>query len=130
MNVALAIILDENQVLIGKIKSEKLSEYSGLPYVFPCEIIPNKHNYEEGLIKEVKRQTNLDIKILRKIGERIHPSTENYTYYFHCEKNPEQTITVSKEIDVESFLWVDIKELENYMPTLFGTLSDYLNEGT
>lgn len=127
MNIALAIILDEGKVLIGKIKSGKLDSYGGLPYVFPCESVQDKDSAEEELIEEVKRQTSLDIKIFQKIGERVHPSTKNYTYYFHCEKRPEQAITVSNDIDVESFVWVDVGELEDYMPTLFNTLKVYLS---
>lgn len=128
MNVALAIILDEGNVLVGKIKAEKLSEYGGLSYVFPCESVQDKDTAEEELIKEVKRQTDLDIEMVHKIGERIHPSTQNYTYYFHCKKSPEQTITVANDIDVESFIWIDVNELETYMPTLFDGVKDYLNK--
>lgn len=126
MNVALAIILDEKKILIGKIRSGKLSEYGELPYVFPCEHILNEDSAEEELISEVKRQTNLDIEVLRKIGERTHPSTQNLTYYFHCKKDPNQRIEAAKDIDVESFIWVDVDQIENYMPTLFETLKDYL----
>lgn len=126
MNVALAIIIDEGKVLIGKIKSEKLSEYGGLPYVFPCESVQGKDSAQEELIKEIKRQTNLDIEVVRKIGERIHPSTQNYTYYFHCKKSPEQMISIPNNIDVESFVWIDIDGLETYMPTLFDGVRNYL----
>lgn len=128
MNVALAIILDEGKVLVGKIKSEKLSEYGGLSYVFPCESVRDKNNAEEELIKEVKRQTSLDIEVVRKIGERVHPSTQNYTYYFHCKKNPEQEISTPNDIDVESFIWTEVGKLQTHMPTLFDGAKDYLNE--
>jgi|AntRauTorckE6833_2_1112554.scaffolds.fasta_scaffold49461_3 hypothetical protein len=128
MNVALAIIIDEKKILIGKIKAEKLGDYSGLQYVFPCESIQNVDCAEVELVKEVKRQTGLDIKVVEKIGERIHPSTQNNSLYFLCEKNPHQTIDIAKDIDVESFLWVDIVELQSYMPTLFHVVKDYLSK--
>lgn len=128
MNVALAIILDQGKVLVGKIKSEELTEYGGLQYVFPCESVRGKESAEEELIKEVKKQTNLDIRVVKKIGERVHPSTHNYTYYFHCEKNPDQTITIADDIDIESFIWIDVSDLQTYMPTLFDDVKDYLNE--
>jgi hypothetical protein len=128
MNVALAIVLDQRKVLVSKIKPEKLSEYGGLSYVFPCESVQNKGSAEEELIKEVKKQTNLDIEVVHKIGERIHPSTQNYTYYFHCKKYPEQTVTAANDIDVESFIWLDVDELQTYMPTMFDDVKVYLNE--
>lgn len=130
MNVALAIILNKGKVLIGKIKSEKIEEYGGLPYVFPCESVQDKSTVEEELVKEVKRQTDLDIKIMGKIGERVHPSTNNYSYYFHCELSPEQKMIVPIDIDVESFIWSDIEKLEEYMPTLFVDVKNYLNDNS
>jgi 8-oxo-dGTP diphosphatase len=119
MNVALAIILEEEKVLIGKIKPEKANEYGALPYVFPCENVQDENRAPEELIKEVKRHTNIDISILRKIGERVHPSTGNHTYYYLCVKNTEQILKISEDTDIESFFWADVKELQNYMPTLF-----------
>ncbi|MEK9156819.1 MAG: NUDIX domain-containing protein [Patescibacteria group bacterium] len=128
MNIALAIILDGDKALIGEIKPEKLSDYDGLRYTFPCESVQDKENAEKELIEEVKRQTNLDIKVMRKIGERIHPSTKNHTYYFHCEKNSEQTLSIPKDIDAESFTWIDVDKLQTYMPTLFEGVKDYLDK--
>ncbi len=128
MNIALAIILKKNKVLIAKIRAEKLGDYGGLVYVFPCESIQDIKNIEKELIQEVKKQTSLDINIIRKIGERIHPSTQNHTYYFHCEKSGEQEVVAAKNIDAESFIWVDINDLTNYMPTLFDELKNYLEQ--
>lgn len=127
MNISLSLILDEGKILIGKIKQEKLDEYGELQYVFPCESVQEESNAEEELIEEVKRQTNLDISIVKKIGERVHPSTQNYTYYFHCRKNSDQKITVTSDTDFESFIWCNLNELESYMPTLFGDVKDYLD---
>ncbi len=80
------------------------------------------------MINEVGRQTNLEIKIVRKIGERIHPSTQNYTYYFHCENNSQQTVITREGIDFETFIWCDINDLQQYMPTLFDEVASYLKE--
>ncbi len=128
MNIALAIILEKNKVLIGKIRPEKVNEYGGLEYVFPCESIQDINNIENELINEIKKQTSLDITIIHKIGERVHPSTQNHTYYFHCGKNAGQDVVIAKNIDVESFIWVGVDDLTNYMPTLFNELKDYLEK--
>ena len=128
MNVALAIILDQGKVLIGKIRSEKINDYGGLPYVFPCECVRDMDVLEGTLIHEVERQTNLEIKIIRKIGERIHPTTQNYSYYFHCVKNSQQTVIAGVGIDFETFIWCDINDLQQYMPTLFNEVTSYLKE--
>ncbi len=90
-------------------------------------IIEIDHITEE-LVTEIKKQTNLNIKIIQKIGERIHPLTGNHTYYFHCKKTSNQSLSISKDIDAELFTWVDIARLSDYMPTLFDDAKNYLKE--
>ena len=41
MNIALAIIVENGKVLVGKIKTEKIEEYGGLKYAFLSEHIRN-----------------------------------------------------------------------------------------
>lgn len=128
MNIALGIILENKKVLIAKIKPEKVEDYGGLRYAFPSESIINIDKIEEELVAEVKKQSNLDIKIIQKIGERTHPLTGNHTYYFDCKVASNQPLIVPKEIDAESFIWVDIVSLSDYMPTLFDDVKNYLKE--
>ena len=126
MNIALAIITKEDSVLIGKVRQTKLAEYGNLEYVFPCEHISSPAHSHEELTAEVKKQTNLDIEILRKIGGRTHPATENFTEYFHCTTKTDREATASSASDIEEFMWVKLTELSQYMPSLFGETKEYL----
>ena len=126
MNVALAIITSGQKILICKIKPEKKSEYGGLDYVFPCESINKLDNIELELVNEVKRQFDLDAKVINLIGERKHPATKNQTFYYHCEITSDDNMTATEDTDFESFIWTNIDELENYMPTLFDGVRKFL----
>jgi len=37
-------------------------------------------------------------------------------------------VVAAKNIDAESFIWVDINDLTHYMPTLFDELRNYLEK--
>jgi ADP-ribose pyrophosphatase YjhB (NUDIX family) len=130
MNIALALIIDDSKILIGKVKHEKLGEYGDLPYVFPCEHVQDRESAEKELIQEVKVQTNLDVRVVHKIGERIHPSTKNYTFYFHCETKSEDALIFGEDTDFEKFSWININEIKSYMPTLFDEVAKYLEKKT
>ncbi len=124
MNTALAIITDKDKVLVGKLKLEKIKEYGDIEYVFPSA--QTNDNLQETLIQEVKMQSNLDIEIVDKIGERIHPITNNLTEYYFCKKTSEQEVNVSKDADLEKLLWVTPQEILDYMPSLFDKVKEYL----
>lgn len=75
MLTALALIVNSNKVLIGKLKKEKLIEYKGIQYVLPSAQAENAVDIQDEIVKEVKMQTNLDVIALNMIGERVHPIT-------------------------------------------------------
>jgi 8-oxo-dGTP diphosphatase len=63
---------------------------------------------EEAIKREIKEETNLDIKILKKIGERIVKSSEGElakVVTFICEAKDENPIPQSDLVDVK---WVEI----------------------
>ena len=82
MLTALAIIIDNNKILIGKLKNEKLEEYEGIQYVFPSAQTERTEDIQDEVIKEVKMQTSLGVVAMDKIGKRVHPITQNLTEYF------------------------------------------------
>lgn len=126
MNILLALITETDKILIGKVKASKLEEYGNLRYAFPCEGVENNNDIKNRLISEVKRQTNLDIQVIKRIGERVHPSTRNHTVYFHCSSTSgKEAIDISTTADMEEFIWVNIKDLNQYMPDLYEKVPEY-----
>lgn len=125
MLTALAIIIDENKILIGKLKKQKIEEYGGIQYVFPSAQTERPEDIQNEVIKEVKMQTNLEVIAMDKIGERIHPITNNLTQYYSCKVKDVQ-VDISPEADIEKIIWVSKEELSEYMPSLFEKVKEYL----
>ncbi len=126
MLTALAILVSEGTVLIGKVKKELLSEYGGLKYVFPCTQPKNEESATDALIRKVALQCGIRVSIAEKIGERVHPATNNLTEYYRCEKLDDETVEASPESDVEQYIWVEIQDIEKYMPSLFEKVKKHL----
>lgn len=124
MQTALAIITKEGKVLIGKLKKEKVEEYGGIEHVFPSA--QSEHDIKNKLIEEVKMQSDLDVIIVDKIGERTHPATNNLTEYYSCKPNSTQQLKVSPDADIEEFIWVEPQQIVDYMPSIFEKLKEYL----
>lgn len=125
MLTALAIIVDSNKVLIGKLKKEKLEEYGSIQYVFPSAQTERAEDIQNEIIKEVKMQTNLDVVSMGKIGERVHLITQNLTEYYSCNVKDVQ-LSISPEADIEEFIWIPKEQLTKYMPSLFEKVKEYL----
>jgi hypothetical protein len=119
MRTALGIIIEGNKVLIGKTKKEKLNEYSGLEYVFPSVQPLEDENIEAALIVEIKEQSNLDISIVSKIGERKHPISGNWTEYFHCRIIPPQALKISDNADIGEFIWIELQDVSKLYALTF-----------
>lgn len=127
MKTVLGIITDNNKILIGKLKKEQLEAFGGIEYVFPGGKIEDGETSTNAVIREIKEETGLDTVIVEKIGERVHPKTLKEIEYFHCKRiSGVETTASSENNDIDTLVWVDIKELPTYMPTLFPKVKEYL----
>ncbi|MBP9762326.1 hypothetical protein KBD34_01790 [Patescibacteria group bacterium] len=126
MLTALAIIVSEGKVLIGKVKTELLPEYGGLEYVFPCTQPKNEENTTDALMREVALQCGIRVSIAEKIGERVHPVTNNLTEYYRCERSEDEAVKASPESDMEQYIWVEVQDIAKYMPSLFEQIVEHL----
>ena len=76
-----AIIIDNNRLLTmfrRKIKNGKTKEY----YVIPGGGKEDNETLEENVVRELKEEFNVDIKVLGFLGKEEHENT--IEYYFHC----------------------------------------------
>jgi len=102
------IINNKNQVLLQK----KARGFGAGKWNGPGGKIENGETPEEGTIREVKEETNLDIRNLKKAGKIEFIFTENYdsnnyTYIFVCkdyEGNP-------KDMGEGELRWYNILEI-------------------
>ena len=76
-----AIIIDNDSLLTmfrRKIKEGKIKEY----YVIPGGGIEEDDSLTENVIRELKEEFSVDIKVLGYLGKEEHEST--IEHYFHC----------------------------------------------
>lgn len=128
MRNVVAIVTNNDTVLMGQVKLSASERFGGLKYVFPGGAVPNHEQVTETVTREVKEETGLDIKIIGKIGERIHPRTEKEVEYYHCKTITGHLTTSSpKNKDIERLIWVKLEELDKYAPMIFDKVVEYLN---
>lgn len=121
----LAIIRNEKgEVLVGELKEEKRESFGRIQYVFPGGKVEEGEGPEEAVVREVKEETGLAVKVIELIASRIHPVTNKSMSYYRCEIISEKINEIDGEL--ARIIWVPIVELKSYMPTLYNKISEYL----
>lgn len=117
--IGLAIIVNKDaKVLIGA-RKKKDPFVENLTWVFPGGNMDSLEFVDE-LKKEIKQETNLEVKVNNLIHSRIHPDSgfknvQIVALYFHCE-----TIGISKVKsggDLAKLKWVRPSEVFKYFTT-------------
>lgn len=79
--IAVGIIKYNNMFLLTKRQKKEQT----LEWGFPAAQIKPNSMQEDILVSEIKKETNIDVKILFKIGERKFPNIPVYVHYYFCE---------------------------------------------
>lgn len=77
-----AIIIKDNEVYLmfrRRLINNKLTEY----YAIPGGKQEENETIEECVIREIKEEFNLDVKVISYLGE--HGDEKNWGYYYYCE---------------------------------------------
>jgi len=131
--IAIAIIIKDDKILIGKKPEIKHPANMGGMWHFPGGKIEKNEQPEEAVIREIKEETNLDIKIIEKF-QKVNLFTINNIqaemHFFLCKPI---TMDLKQGSDLEKVKWVDKKEvLNNLNPVFVSWLTDevidYLNK--
>lgn len=126
MQVVLGIITNNNKVLIGKLKQERLEDFSGIKYIFPGGKVKGNETTTEAITREVFEETGLVVRVKTKIASRMHPKTSKEVSYFHCVATSGGLTTDNKENDdIEELLWITKEELGAYMPSISKEVKQY-----
>jgi len=115
--VCLAIIERYHKILIGA-RSEKDKWVENLTWVFPGGRIRSL-NFEKQLKREVKKETNLNIKIKNLVSARIHPDSgfkdiQIVALYFHCKAKRGKELPGG---DLSELKWVKPSDVFKYFTT-------------
>lgn len=96
-----------------------------LLWQFPGGTVEEGETFEDAVIRELKEETGINAKVVKNLGERIHPYTKKYMVYIACEYiNGE--LHISDE-DLDKVEWVKQKNLEKYFSTpIYEAVAEYL----
>ena len=111
--VAAIIINEENKILIAK---RKINLKMGGLWEFPGGKVEKEETYENAIIRELKEEMDIDIKILECLGENTSDYKDNYKYKF-IKLIGFKCIIINGIItlnDHEEYKWVDKDELIKY----------------
>jgi len=110
IDVVAAILENEkNEILIAKRKKDKIL---GGFWEFPGGKVEKDETPEQGLIRELKEEMSIGIRVVEYIGENIH----------HYERGSINLIAFKarilsgdiKLVDHEEYIWIGIDQLNNY----------------
>lgn len=119
-SISMAVVIKDNKILLAhrKESGEKLS------YVFPGGSCEANESAIDTAIRELKEETNIDSTFECLIGRRIHPITRRDISYVAL--NPQNFNLKIGDDDLDDLLWVDIKELDKYIPNLYDKVVTYI----
>ena len=98
-----------------------------LSWVFPGGKVLDSEGEEAAVLREISEETGLICKVVKRLGERVHPNSGKMIIYFACEYVSGELNDSSSEI--ERVEWVDIKQVkERITSDLFDKVEDFLDE--
>ena len=113
MAAVIAIINYQDKVLIGKKKSNSEKFLRGEWHI-PGETIEQEESDEEALVRGMREQTGVEIKVGRYIGSHITPSSKKEARWYECFSDTEKVIPGS---DLERLKWVSKKDALDFCGT-------------
>lgn len=123
----MAVIIFEGNVLVGKVRQDKIEAFGGLKYVFPGGSVEESESEKDTVIREAKEETGLDVDIVQEIGRRVHPVTGKEIVYFHCEpKSIDVDPNAGPNDDLDSTEFVTPERASQLMPTMHAAVRDYI----
>ena len=122
--ISAAIIVDGGKVLMVR---RRISE-GELMWQFPAGAIEAGESAEAAAARETEEETGLTVKVLRLLGERVHPKTQRLMSYTACEPVSGEA-HVADDDELDAVAWVTLAEIPEYVPYgLFGPVQEYLDE--
>ena len=108
-NVVAAIIKKDNHFLIVKRNRKK---HLGLKWEFPGGKVQENETFEEALVREIKEELNIKIRLQDKIAEEKYndEKIDIVLHYFLCTQE-DGTIELNEH---EDLAWVEKKDFDKY----------------
>lgn len=123
-DVSAAIITDGPRVLMvrRRVKEGELS------WQFPAGGVEDGETAEEAAVRETLEETDLTVRSVKYIGDRVHPKSGKFMAYTACEIVSGEA-RVADDDELDAVAWVALDEIPEYVPYgLFGPVQEYLDE--
>lgn len=101
-------------LIVQRVHVEIGSDESRLTWVFPGGKRKDDETLEDTCVREVKQETGYNIKVHKKISNRVHPQFNTDITYFDCELANFSVAPIVDIHEVSKVLWVNKEEIRNY----------------
>lgn len=123
-NVVLGIVSNGDRILMTR----RIEVEKNLEWQFPGGKVEEGETPETAVLREILEETNISCKLLFKIGERVHPSTERQILYYACEYHGGEA-GVNQDKNIAEVCWLTVEELKQKITTpLFEKVEQYFME--
>src|SRR5688500_182914 len=110
-DVSAAIIVDGDRVLMvrRRVKEGELS------WQFPAGGVEDGESAEQAAVRETLEETDLTVRAVKYLGDRVHPKSGKFMAYTACEVvDGEARVADAEELDAVA--WVSHGEIPEYVP--------------
>jgi 8-oxo-dGTP pyrophosphatase MutT (NUDIX family) len=121
--IACATIVKGNSVLLVQHSDERKRDYGH--WLLPAGSVEHSETLDEAVKREVKEETGLSIRTVRKLAEIIDPYTEDKLVNFLCTT---QTSRVETSSELKAANWFDVDEI-SALANIHPGLKQFLVEG-
>ncbi|TXS22424.1 NUDIX hydrolase [Streptomyces sp. adm13(2018)] len=122
--ISTAIITAGDKVLMIRRRERE----GKLLWAFPGGGIEAGESPEQAAVRETAEEVDLEVKVVRSLGERVHPQTGRHMSYVACEVVGGEA-RVADEEELAEVAWIRLDEIPDYVPWgLFGPVQEYLDE--
>jgi 8-oxo-dGTP diphosphatase len=112
--IAAAVIVDEGRVLLVRRRQKEGS----LLWAFPSGRVEPSEAPAEAAAREVNEEVGLEVKPVKILGERVHPTTGRTMIYVACDIVAGQASVVAED-ELAELAWASHSELATYVPNGF-----------
>ena len=125
LTIAIGVVKRGNEILILK----RSKPENGLVWGFPATMVKATDEPEKRILKEVRAETNVISKLIKPLGERVHPLTRTVTHYYALEYVSGEAENLDDDENSE-VKWVNLEHFKDYIPSnLFPPVQAYVYSG-
>lgn len=121
--IVIAIVKKDNKFLMVRRKQKE----GNLHWQFPAGGVEENEADEEAVLREVFEETDVVCKIIDKLGERVHPTTNRIVSYWKCSYISGEAFLKDTD-DLDAVSWMLKEEIFQCITSeIFQPVKDFIN---